>query len=274
MSANPILVRTRVAIFFKAKLIEQSPHASKSSGVDDGQSSVNEGEQDKAVGKRNMHEKPELEQALGGILEVNILCSFDPVAHFGSDRFFGVVQVAIQRSQFLEQPVHPSVDPAQSVKGAGKVLKKWTQLTKIKIGQSGRLGFGFGFADERFDLYLNFAPVSGDALVDERFTREQQPRRQKPANENPKKAAENDHAKDGRKGDLKRAPWRREMDVDEENEKAKVTGVDVDLKPGGSANEWKKSQFFARVEKGQTEHDNEQKRARIHGGLAQRNLQD
>jgi hypothetical protein len=44
MSTNPILVRTRVAIFFEAKLIEQSPHASKSSGVDDGQSSVNERE--------------------------------------------------------------------------------------------------------------------------------------------------------------------------------------------------------------------------------------
>lgn len=55
MSANPFLVRTRVAIFFEAKLIEQSPHASKSSGVDDGQSSVNERKQDKAVGKRNVH---------------------------------------------------------------------------------------------------------------------------------------------------------------------------------------------------------------------------
>ncbi len=97
MSANPILIRTRVAIFFEAKLIEQSPHGSKSSGVDEGQSSVNEREQNKAVGERNVHEKPELEQALRGILEVNILCGLDPIAHFGSDRFLGVVQVAIQR---------------------------------------------------------------------------------------------------------------------------------------------------------------------------------
>src|SRR6202023_4129119 len=90
MAANPILVRTRVAIFFEAKLIEQSPHASKSSGVDDGESSVNEREQNKAVGERNVHEKPQLEQALRGILEVNILCGLDPIAHFGGDRFLGV----------------------------------------------------------------------------------------------------------------------------------------------------------------------------------------
>jgi hypothetical protein len=274
MSANPILVWTRVAIFFEAKLIEQSPHASKSSGVDDGQSSVNERQQDKAVGKRNVHVKPELEQALGGVLEMNILGCFDPIPHFGSDRFFGVVQVAIQRGQLLEQPVHPAVDPAQSVEGAGKTLKKWTQLTEIKIGQSRRLGFGFGFADERFDICLNLAPISGDALVDERFTREQQARRQKAANENPEKAAEDDHTKDDRQDGFKRAPWRREMDVEEENEKAKVTGVDMDLEPGGGANERKKSELFARVEKSQTEHDNEQKKARIHGGLSQRNLQD
>ena len=87
MSANPMLVRTRVAIFFETELIEQSPHASKFSGVDEGQGGVNKREQDKAVGERNVHKKPEFEQALRGILEVNILCGFDPIAHFGGNRF-------------------------------------------------------------------------------------------------------------------------------------------------------------------------------------------
>ena len=95
--ANPILIRTRVAIFFEAELIEQSPHASEFCGVHDGQGSVNKREQDKAVGKRNVHEEPKLKQALRGILKVNILRGFNPIAHFGGNRFFGIVQVAIQR---------------------------------------------------------------------------------------------------------------------------------------------------------------------------------
>jgi hypothetical protein len=91
VSANPSLVRPRVPIFFEAELIEQSPHASKFCGVGDGQGSVNQSEQDKAIRERNVHEEPELEQALRGILEVNILRGFNPITHFGGNRFFGIV---------------------------------------------------------------------------------------------------------------------------------------------------------------------------------------
>ena len=91
VAANPILVWARVAIFFETEVIEQSPHVSKFSGVDEGQTGVNERDQDKTVGKRNVHEKPELEQALRGILEVNILCGFDPITHFNGDGLFGAV---------------------------------------------------------------------------------------------------------------------------------------------------------------------------------------
>ena len=62
--------------------------------------------------------------------------------------------------------------------------------------------------------------------------------------------------------------------MEEENKKAKVAGVNVDLEPGGGTDEWKKRQFFARVEQGQAKHQSEQEKARIDGRFAQRNLQD
>jgi hypothetical protein len=96
-SANPILVWTRVAIFLETELIKQAPHGSKFSRVDEGERAVDEREEDETVGKRNVHKKPEFQQALRGILEVNILRGLNPIAHLGGDQFFGVIQVAIER---------------------------------------------------------------------------------------------------------------------------------------------------------------------------------
>ena len=54
---------------------------------------MSEAEQNQAVGKRNVHKEPELEQSLRSILEIEIVLRLDPIAQLERDRFLALVQV-------------------------------------------------------------------------------------------------------------------------------------------------------------------------------------